>query len=252
MTLDATEQGAARLSSTAPAGEEWGEAAFFDVDGTLCDTTIAHYYRYFMLRRLSPMVGRLWYSGFLVKCVYYLLLDRFDRQRLNVVFYRSYAGLPAAEIKAQAHDCHDAVVVPRRFDQAAACVEGHRNAGRAIVLVTGSLDFIIAPLAEETRADAVIASRLIESGGRFTGTLDGPPIGGEEKAARMRDFAQQRGVDLSHSHAYGDSMADLPMLEVVGFPHAVNPDRGLSAIARRRGWPTHHWTIASASGGGCR
>jgi fatty acyl-CoA reductase len=226
------------------------EAAFFDVDGTLCDTTIAHYYRYFMLRRLSPWAGRLWYAAFLAKCVYYLLLDKFDRQRLNVVFYRNYRGLPAAEIKAQARDCHDHVVVPRRYDQAIACIDEQRSAGRVIVLVTGSFDFIIAPLAEETRADAVIASRLIESGGRFTGALDGPPIGGEEKATRMRDFAQQRGVDLSRSYAYGDSMADLPMLEAVGFPHVVNPDRGLTATARRRGWPTHQWTIASASGGG--
>ena len=78
------------------------EAAFFDVDGTLCDTTIVHYYRYFKLRRLSPLAGKLWYSTFLMKCVYYLLLDTFDRPRLHVVFYRNYAALPTAEIKAQA------------------------------------------------------------------------------------------------------------------------------------------------------
>jgi alcohol-forming fatty acyl-CoA reductase len=225
------------------------EAAFFDVDGTLCDTTIVHYYRYFMLRRLSPLAGKLWYSMFLMKCVYYLLLDRLDRQRLNIVFYRNYAGLPTAEIKAQAADCHQYVVRPRRFSQAPDCIEEHRRAGRAIVLVTGSLDFIIQPLAAEIRADAVIAARLVESDGFFTGELVGPPIGGQEKARRMRDFAAERGIDLSCSHAYGDSMADLPMLETVGFPHAVNPDRGLSATARRRGWPTHHWTIAGPTTG---
>jgi len=228
------------------------EAAFFDVDGTLCDTTIAHYYRYFMLRRLTPWAGRVWYAAFLAKCVYYLLLDKFDRQRLNVVFYRNYAGLPATDIKAQAADCHDAVVGPRRFDQAAACVEEHRSAGRAIVLVTGSLDFIMEPLAEELRADAVIATQLIESNGRFTGALSGPPLGGREKARRMQDFGQQQGIDLSRSYAYGDSMADLPMLEAVGFPHVVNPDRGLAAPAKRRAWPTHHWTVAAQSTGGCR
>jgi HAD superfamily hydrolase (TIGR01490 family) len=225
------------------------EAAFFDVDGTLCDTTIVHYYRYFMLRRLSPLAGRLWYSTFLMKCVYYLLLDKLDRQRLNVVFYRNYAGLPVAEIKAQAADCHQHVVRPRRFSQAPDCIEEHRRAGRAIVLVTGSLDFIIQPLAAEMGADAVIAARLVESNGCFTGELVGPPIGAQEKARRMRDFAAERGIDLSRSHAYGDSMADLPMLETVGFPHAVNPDRGLSATAKKRGWPTHHWTIAASTAG---
>lgn len=225
------------------------EAAFFDVDGTLCDTTIAHYYRYFMLRRLSPMAGRLWYSMFLMKCVYYLLLDQFDRQRLNVLFYRNYMGLSAAEIKAQAADCHQQVFRPRCFDQALECIKEHHSAGRAIVLVTGSLDFIIEPLAMEIRADAVIAARLIESNGCFTGELDGPPIGGIEKGRRMRDLAQERGIDLSRSHAYGDSMADLPMLEAVGFPHAVNPDRGLRKTAHHRGWPTHHWIVAASTAG---
>ena len=220
------------------------EAAFFDVDGTLCDTTIAHYYRYFMLRRLSPLAGKLWYAAFLTRCVYYILLDKFDRSRLNVVFYRNYAGLPTAEIKAQADDCYKNIFKPRSFRQALDCIEEHRLAGCAIVLVTGSLDFIIEPLAAEVRADAVIAARLVESDGCFTGELEGPPIGGQEKARRMRDFATERGIDLSRSHAYGDSMADLPMLETVGFPQAVNPDRGLAAAARRRGWPTHHWTVA--------
>lgn len=226
-----------------------GEAAFFDVDGTLCGTTIAHYYRYFMLRRLSPTAGRLWYAKFLLKCVYYVLLDKCDRQRLNVVFYRNYAGLPTAEIKAQAADCHHHVVGPRRFGEALACIDEHRRAGRAIVLVTGSLDFIIEPLAAEIRADGMIAARLIESDGRFTGELVGLPIGAQEKARRMKDFASERGIDLSRSHAYGDSMADLPMLETVGFPHAVNPDRGLRNIAKRRSWPTHHWTVAASTAG---
>jgi len=227
------------------------EAAFFDVDGTLCDTTIAHYYRYFMFRRLSPLVGKLWHSSFLVKCVYYLILDKFDRSRFNVVFYRNYAGLPTAEIKAQADDCYQNIFRPHCFSQALDCIEEHRRADRAVVLVTGSLDFIIEPLAVEFRADAVIAARLVESNGCFTGELDGPPIGGKEKARRMQEFAAERGIDLSQSRAYGDSMADLPMLEAVGFPHAVNPDRHLAATAKKRGWPTHHWTIAVSTAGNC-
>jgi len=218
-------------------------AAFFDVDGTLCDTTIAHYYRYFMLRRLPGWRGRLWHAAFLAKCGYYLLLDRVDRLRLNVVFYRNYAGLATAEIKSQAEDCYHDVIVPRRFVEAADAVGKHRDAGHAVVFVTGSLDFVMAPLARAVRATHVLASRLTEMDGRFTGQLADAPIGAEEKARLMRAYAETNGIDLSQSHAYGDSMADLPMLEAVGFPHAVNPDRGLRALARARGWPTHQWTL---------
>lgn len=216
-------------------------AAFFDVDGTLADTTIAHYFSHFMFRRLSPVRARMWYAGFLVRCGYYLVLDRIDRGRLNRVFYRNYAGLPVSEIKAMARDCHERVMLPRRFPQAFDCIAEHRRTGALIVLATGSLDFIVAPLAEEIRADRVLAPGLAEQDGRFTGMLDGPPIGAEEKARRMRQLAEAEGIELNQSHAYGDSIADLPMLEAVGYPHAVNPDRKLAAIAGARGWPVHRW-----------
>lgn len=231
------------MSGTASAGS--GAAAFFDVDGTLVQTTIVHYYVHFRRQRMSPFLGRLWYAAFLAKCVYYLVLDRIDRSRLNVVFYRNYAGLPAAQVKAQVRDCHRNVIKPRQFKEAAACVADHRNAGRMTVLVTGSIDFIIEPLAEDLAVDSVVAPSLVESNGRFSGELDGPPIGELEKAKRVRQFSEEHGIDLSASHAYGDSIADLPMLELVGHPHAVNPDRALAAVAAERGWPTHRWSITT-------
>ena len=67
----------------------------------------------------------------------------------------------------------------------------------------------------------------------------------KEKANRIRRFADAGGIDLSLSHAYGDSIADLPMLESVGHPHVVNPDKALAATAKSRNWPMHRWTVAS-------
>jgi HAD superfamily hydrolase (TIGR01490 family) len=227
-------------------------AAFFDVDGTLARTTIVHYYVYFRRRRMSPLSGRIWYALFLVKCLYYLLLDKIDRSRLNVVFYRSYAGLPAEPVKRLAAACYQDVLRPRQFDQAAACLAEHRAAGRSVVLVTGSLDFIIEPFAADLGVDAVVAPSLVESDGLFTGALNGPPIGNGEKARRIVQFAQEHGIDLARAHAYGDSIADLPMLECVGHAHVVNPDRRLAAVARRRGWRTHRWSIAGPSEGADR
>ena len=220
------------------------EAAFFDVDGTLVQTTIVHYYMYFRRRRMSPLIGRLWHKAFLLKCGYYLILDKISRSLLNRVFYRSYAGLPAEEIRSQVENCYREVIQPRCFAQAAPCVREHRQAGRDVVLVTGSIDFIIAPLAVKLGATAVLAPSLLEANGRFTGELDGPPIGDAEKARRIVQFAREQAIDLARSHAYGDSIADLPMLEVVGFPHVVNPDRALAATAKSRSWPTHRWTVA--------
>jgi HAD superfamily hydrolase (TIGR01490 family) len=116
------------------------------------------------------------------------------------------------------------------------------------VLVTGSLDFIIAPLAEELGVADILAASLIESHGRFTGQLTAEPLCDQEKARRVRTFAEQNGIDLSRSYAYGDSIADLAMLEAVGHPQAVNPDRALAAVARARGWPVLRWKARGGSG----
>lgn len=218
-------------------------AAFFDVDGTLVRSTIAHYYAYFRRSRMMPGVSTLWYWSFVAKCGYYILLDKVNRNTLNVVFYRQYRDLPANDIKARAKDCHRYMVQPKIFEQAPSCIEEHREARRRIVFVTGSLDFVMAPLAEELSVDHMIAASLEERDGRFTGSLRTAPIAGQEKAHRIRQYADKFQIDLAESFAYGDSIADLPMLEAVGHPHAVNPDKSLAQLAASRGWPIHRWSV---------
>jgi phosphoserine phosphatase len=101
------------------------------------------------------------------------------------------------------------------------------------------------PLADALGVDDVLSPALVEDGDRFTGALDGPPVGQEEKARRMRAYAAQHGIDLASSFAYGDSMADVPMLDVVGHGQAVNPTKALAMLAVSRGWPVHRWTLKS-------
>jgi len=224
------------------------EATFFDVDGTLVQTTIAHYYAYFRRARMARPIAGIWHAWFLMKCGYFMILDRINRSMMNRVFYRGYRGLPVESTKAQSIQCYKDVILPRQFEQAPRAIEQHRQAGRRIVLVTGSIDFIIRPLAEALNVDAVLAARLVERDGHFTGALDGPPIGEQEKAVCIRRYAAQHNIDLSRSYGYGDSIADLPMLETVANAEVVNPDSALEAIARDRGWPIHRWTVAGQRG----
>ena len=211
------------------------------MDGTLIDTTIVHYFIYYKLRRMPRWKACLWYPCFMGKCLAYLALDKFNRRLLNTIFYRNYAGLPVREIKFAAADCVRYISRSRWLGGAREKIQEHRDRGDRIVLVTGSLDFLMAPLAEELGGASVLAATLEEQGDRFTGRLVGEPVIAEEKRRKVLEFAAQNAIDLTQCHAYGDSSADLPMLEAVGFPHAVNPDRRLRAVARRCGWAIHDW-----------
>lgn len=238
-----------------PAHGESRGAAFFDVDGTVVSTHIVH--QFLHVRRVlaqrrgafwGSVVYPVWKSLFVLKCVRYLWLDRVSRTRMNIAFYRNYGGLPATKVRSSAADCFDNVLKPNLFPQAARCVHDHLSSGRVVVLVTGSIDFLIEPLARHLaesngRAQRVdlVARTLVERNGVLTGALDGPPIGEAEKAEAVKRYAVAHNVDLSASYGYGDSIADLPMLELVGFPNVVNPDKTLDQLAGARGWTRHQW-----------
>jgi phosphoserine phosphatase len=107
------------------------------------------------------------------------------------------------------------------------------------VLLTGGLDFLMEPLRH--LGDDLVAARLIEERGAFTGELAEPPLTADGRASFVAQAAAEHGSDLADCFAYGDSLSDLPFLDAVGHPYAVNPDLELAREARRRRWPVLEW-----------
>lgn len=223
--------------------EQKKTAAFFDVDGTIVSTTIVHYYVQFRSYLLPPFFRPFWIAWFALKVVYYFFLDKVSRTRFNRVFYRNYRGLDAENVKQLAGEQFETYVRPKLFPAALDHIRDHQDRGELVVLVTGSLDFIIQPLADYLQADAALTVQLEEAHGKFTGELTTPPLSEAEKVRAIQTFVEQHNVDLAASYAYGDSRADLPMLECVGNPIAVNPSKGLRQVAIELGWEISEWTI---------
>ena len=217
-------------------------AAFFDVDGTLVNSTIVHYYVKFRLQLLHPLIRPFWLVGFLLKTPYFLLLDGLSRTKFNQVFYRNYRGMEVEQLKNLALDSFDALLGSKIFPAAADQIREHEAKGDLVVLVTGSLDFIMAPLADHLGADHMLSMSLREQNGKFTGELMSPPLGEEEKARVVKAFAHEHGIELAASFAYGDSRADLPMLRCVGSPVVVNPGKALRQTATESGWKICEWS----------
>ena len=130
----------------------------------------------------------------------------------------------------------DDTIVPHLYAEARALVSGHHEAGRNVVVVSASGHEVVDPIAALLAADTVIATQMVIADGRYTGDVAFYAYG-EAKAAKMRELAVQRGYRLADCYAYSDSITDLPMLEAVGHPTAVNPDRALRQVAAARNWP---------------
>ena len=128
------------------------------------------------------------------------------------------------------------IVDPLIYAEAADLIEEHKAAGREVVIVSSSGEEVVGPIGELVGADRVIATRMVVEDGRYTGEVDYYAYG-PAKAEAMREWASAAGYDLADCYAYSDSITDLPMLEAVGNPTAVNPDRGLRRAAREREWP---------------
>jgi phosphoserine phosphatase len=118
---------------------------------------------------------------------------------------------------------------------------GHRT-----ILITGALDFVVEGL--RPLFDEIVAAKMVERpDGTYSGNLSHVPPTGETRAQILADYCAAEGLRLDESIAYADSSSDLPMLEAVGFPVAVNPETRLAAIARKRGWLVEHWSKAGGA-----
>jgi fatty acyl-CoA reductase len=228
--------------------ERLGEvAAIFDVDGTLVGSNVVSYFAWLRMRELPAPLRPLWLAGFLTKIPYYWGLDKISRAHFNRAFYKNYAGWKPSRARHLGQESFAGFTLDRIFPDALQQLRDHKAAGHRVVLLSGALDFLLEPMKD--LADDVLCSTLAQENGTYTGELTGAPVAGEARARMLASFARRRGLDLSRSYAYADSISDLPMLEAVGNPVAVNPDRRLGTAAKHRGWRVAHWDKDGARDG---
>jgi len=228
-----------------PAPEGPPALAIFDVEGVVVDSTVAHFYAWLRTRDMPELDKLVWSAGVAARVPGWIMEDRRSRTAFNRSFYRLYKDLPARELRAQAKEALPDFIQPRIQNEAIRRIREHKRRGDKVILITGALDFLVDSLRH--LGDELIAARLVERTGRFTGELAEPPLTADGRASLAARLAADHRVDLADCHAYGDSLADLPMLDLVGHPHAVNPDFRLSREARRRRWPIETWSTERAA-----
>jgi HAD superfamily hydrolase (TIGR01490 family) len=224
------------MSENAWIGSEPQSAAFFDLDRTLISGS-------------STFVFGVaaWKAGLIAK-------GQFTKDAVSAVAFR-YTGASDEKSHAVRDRILGAVrgvrnddlvglntdIVPKLMarvrPEARELVDQHRHAGRATYIVSASPVELVDPLAGALGMTGGIGTVSEIVDGVYTGRLAGPFCYAEGKVEAIEELARWEGYDLRLCYAYSDSMSDLPMLEAVGHPVAVNPDSKLERIARRRGWP---------------
>ena len=211
-------------------------AAFFDLDKTVIDrASIAAFGRPF---RRGGLITRRVVARAITSQLVYLHLGA-DEERLAKVreaMLQLTKGWERDRVRQIVREALLETIEPIIYAEALELFEQHRQAGDRIYLVSASPEEIVLPLAELLGVDGAISSRgELDQDGRYTGTMAFYAYGAQ-KAEAMRSLAARNGIDLAASTAYSDSATDVPMLEAVGHPVVVNPDRALGRIARERGW----------------
>lgn len=211
-------------------------AAFFDLDKTIIARSSAlafskpFFERGLLTRRA---VLRSAYANFMfgLNGADHDQLERMRQQMTAMI-----SGWDVAAVRDAVRRTLRDVIDPIVYAEAIDLIEHHRRAGRDLVIVSASGSEVVGPIGELLGVHDVIATTLVERDGRYTGEV-GLYAYGPHKATAMRRLARERGYDLDACFAYSDSETDVPMLETVGHPFCVNPDKALRRVAAERDWP---------------
>lgn len=212
------------------------QLAFYDFDGTLSSGNVARRYAYFARHQPSKVRSILKLSKLVLSAPWWLLLDLRSRRLFNEIFFREYRGMKERQFREQSRQLFEDEILPTLYPGALELVEKDRREGYLPVLITGEVNVALEHVIRYFNFHAVISNTLVFEDGVATGEVAAPLIAEAEKVRAMERLAARYGAEMKQSKAYSDSFSDVPMLEAVGLPTAVNPDRRLQRVAARRGW----------------
>ncbi|MGH3003096.1 MAG: HAD family hydrolase [Gaiellaceae bacterium] len=220
-------------------------AAFFDLDRTLIHRSSAlalapSFRARGLISRLDLVRSAFWQVLFAARGASARRVGRASEDGMRIL-----KGFSVDDMRRLVGDAMEPVLRPLVYSEPLRLVQHHRERGEKVYVVSATLQEIVEHIAGDLGFDGAIGSTCEIVGGAYTGRSL-RAAHGEGKARALRELAVEEQIDLSASTAYSDSYTDVPFLEAVGHPVAVNPDRRLRRIARVRGWPTLEFSLRAS------
>ncbi|NIH78106.1 HAD family hydrolase [Amycolatopsis viridis] len=227
--------------SDQPAAPGTGVAAFFDLDKTIIASSSALAFSKPLLRE-GLISKRAALKSAYAQFVFSLSGADADRtERMRAEISALCKGWDVAQVRAIVNETLHDIVDPLVYAEAAELITWHREQGHDVIVLSAAGDEVVAPIAAMLGATASVATRMGVVDGRYSGEIAFYCYG-EQKAVAAKQLAVENGYELAECYAYSDSSTDVPLLETVGRPHAVNPDRLLRRTAAEHGWPVLEFT----------
>jgi HAD superfamily hydrolase (TIGR01490 family) len=223
-----------------PPREDPTAGAFFDVDNTLIRGASIYYFARGLAAR--DMFGPRDLARVAWGQVYFRLRGAENSEHINALRQAALtfvAGHKVTDIISLSEEIFDETMADRVWEGTRELAQGHLRAGQRVWLVTATPVELATVISQTLGLTGALGTVAESADGVYTGRLVGGLLHGEAKAAAVASLAEREGLDLTRCSAYSDSSNDLPMLQLVGHPNAVNPDAELRAVARREGWPVH-------------
>ncbi len=218
-----------------------GEAAFFDVDNTLMKgASLFHVARKMYQKRAFTLTEA---AGFAWKQAKFILRgeNMSDVHSIQDAAQKLAAGISTEFIRKLGEEVYDEMIVSKIWPGTRALTEEHLRSGRQVWLVTATPVEVAAVIAERLNLTGALGTVAEVADGFYTGLLVGEILHGAAKGHAVQELALREGLDLSRSWGYSDSYNDIPLLNAVGNPVAINPDARLRRHARDNNWPIYDY-----------
>ena len=228
-----------------PSGPKVG--AFFDLDQTLLAgfSATAFFRERLVSGRMAPreiaesLLGTLSFA-----------LGRTGFSGLMSAMTRAYRGLAESVLEELGEEVFEKHLATQIYPESRALVQAHQAMGHTVAIISSATRYQAEPLARDMGIAHLLCTRLEVENGVFTGEVLRPTCWGKGKATAAHELSRDCDLDLERSYFYTDSHEDLPLLEEVGRPRPLNPDRPLAQIAKERGWPVRRFRSRGRPGGG--
>lgn len=226
-----------------PDGPETG--AFFDFDGTIIAGYSAVPLMRMQMKRGELTARQLATAG---RAMVDFGLGNTSFSAMMVINAQFLAGLKESDYVALGEELYQRELAKIIYPESRALIEAHLRKGHTVAIISSAMPYQVEPAAQRLNVPHIKCSRMAVKRGRFTGEVLPPVCFGEGKVLAAEEIAKECGVDLSRSFFYSDSDDDIELLEHVGNPRPVNPNKKLTAIAQRRKWPVQRFDSRGKSG----